>query len=100
MALFYDHCDFCSIVDCSLGVQKFVKVTDKYLSDILQEENFGGGMKKKQKIGHKLMNHYDLELRHIFSLGEGSKHEKFNNLALDKIRTVRENAKDLGRYLY
>ena len=44
------NCDFCSIPDCNLGVQKFVKVTGKYLSDILEEENGMGGKKKKQKI--------------------------------------------------
>ena len=60
--------DFCSIPDCSLGVQKFVKV--KNLSDILEEENGVGGKKKKQKIGHKVMSHYDRYLKHIFGFCE------------------------------
>ena len=98
MAQLYANCDFCSIQDCSLGVQKFVKVTETSLSHILEEENVGSGKKKKQKIGHKLSGHYDQELRHIFSLGEGFKHEKFNNLALDKLRKDKDNTEDLGKY--
>ena len=72
--------------------------SEKTLSEILKDESGDGGKKKKQKIGHKLSGHYDQELRHIFSLGEGFKHEKFNNLALDKIRKDRDNTEDLGKY--
>ena len=91
------NCDFCSISDCNLGVQKFVKVSEKSLSDILEEENVCGGHKsKKQKIGHKLMSQNNKELIKIFNLGEGFQYQKFNNLALDKLRTERENTGNLG----
>ena len=87
MATSHD-CDFCSIPDSNIGVQKFVKVTEKSLSDILEEENEVGGKKKKQKIGHKLMSHYDKYLKHIFGFCEKDElSKKFNFLALDKIRT-------------
>ena len=90
-------CDFCSVPDCNLGVQKFVKVSEKSLSDILEEENVDGGQKGKQKIGHKLMSQNDKELIKIFNLGKGFRYQKFNNLALDKLRTDGDNAEDLGK---
>ena len=90
-------CDFCCISDCYLGVQR-LKGSEKCLNEILEEENDGGvGSKKnKQKIGHKLMCHYDSELVKTFNLGTGFKHEKFNNLALDKIRKDKDGANDIG----
>ena len=91
------NCDFCSFQDCNLGVKQFVKVTKKYLKEILKEENEVGGKKKKQKIGHKLMSHYDRCLKHIFEFCEKDDlNKKFNNLALDNIRTNKDNAEDLG----
>ena len=84
-------CDFCSIGDCNLGVQKFEKVPNRFLRDILELEN-----KKKQKISDKLMKHNQKELVRLFNLGEGFQYQKFNNLALDKLRTDRDNAGDLG----
>ena len=55
------------------------------------------GKKKKQKIGYKLMSHYDRCLKDIFEFCEKDDwHKKFNNLALDKVRTDRDNAEDLG----
>ena len=93
------NCDFCSIPDSNLGVQNFVKVTEKRLSDILKEENGEGSKKKKQKIGHKLMSQNNKDLIKIFNLGEGFRNQKFNNLALDKLRTDKDNAEDLGTIL-
>ena len=91
-------CDFCSNPICNLGVQDFVQVTEKYLSDILEEESGVGNKKKKQpqKIGHKLMNYYDKELIKIFNLGEGFQLQKFNHLALDKLRKEKDRDEDLG----
>ena len=91
------NCDFCSIPDSNLGVQNFVKVTEKCLSDILKEESGDTGKKLKQKIGHKLMSQNDKQLIRIFNLGEGFQNQKFNNLALDKLRKDRENADGLGK---
>ena len=91
------NCDFCSIPDNNLGVQNFVKVTEKYLSDILKEESGDTGKKLKQKIGHKLMSQNDQQLIRIFNLGDGFQNQKFNNLALDKLRKDRENADGLGK---
>ena len=85
------RCDFCSIVDCNLGIQSFVKLSVKDLSEILEEEN-----EKKQKIGDKLMKHNQMELIRLFNLGEGFQYQKFNNLALDKLRKYKDNESDLG----
>ena len=85
-------CNFCSIRDCILGIQKIVKITEKQLSDILKEES-----DKKQKIGNKLMKQNDKQLCKTFNLDKESKKQKFNNLALDKIRTDKDNAEDLGK---
>ena len=90
-------CDFCSFPDNNLGVQNFVKVTEKLLRDILKEESGDTGKKTKQKIGHKLMSQNDKQLIRIFNLGEGFQNQKFNNLALDKLRKDRDNAHDLGK---
>ena len=91
------NCDFCSIPDGNLGVQNFVKVTEKHLIDILKEESGDTAKKLKQKIGHKLMSQNDKQLIRIFNLGEGFQNQKFNNLALDKLRKDRDNAHDLGK---
>ena len=95
------NCDFCSKVGCYLGVKNLCKATDQYLSDILKQENIGNAKKKKQqqKIGHKLMSQNDKDLIKIFNLGEGFRKQKFNNLALDKLRTDKDNAEDLGTIL-
>ena len=89
-------CDFCCNDDCKLGVQKFVKVSDQFLSEILELENKKRIGKKKHKIGDKLIDHNQKELVRLFNLGEGFQYQKFNNLALDKLRTDSDNAEDLG----
>ena len=90
-------CDFCSVSDCILGFQKFVKVSKKCLKEILEEENGGGLLKKKQKIGHKLMSHHERFLKYIFEFNSGDELiQRFNNLALDKIRNDKGEFDDLG----
>ena len=92
------NCDFCSNSDCNLGVQDLIKVTHKYLSDILKEESGFNDKKKKHKVGNKLMGHYNSYLKYVYGLTDGLD-QKFNNLALDKIRTDKDNAVNLGKYI-
>ena len=92
-----DNCACCSIEDCNLGVRKLLKISDKYLKDILLEESGG----KKQKIGNKLKEQNDDILKHVFSLGDGFqsnnfKMKTFNNLALDKLRKENDQTSNLG----
>ena len=90
-----DNCNFCSVNDCYLGIHKFIKIFTSDLEAILKEESAG----KKQKVGNKLKNHQDRFLRYCFDLGDEFLHEKFNNLALDELRTKKNNSSDLGKIL-
>ena len=92
----FKRCDFCSNLNSNLGIKSLAKTNARFLHELLIEESgFDSNKKKsKQKIGHKLMTHYNKDLIDIFNLV--GKHKEFNNLALDKIRTDKGNALHLG----
>ena len=89
------ECDFCSLSYCNLGIQNLEQISGKFLEDILQDESG-----KKQRIGNKVKEQNDRYLRHIFNLGKGFEKEKFNNLALDKLRKDKQKESELGNKVF